>query len=442
MGEEDFWRRYVRHEMHKESKRKARAEGLNPSAAAASVVDDAGGDIFREAAAAVAAEAAARPGAAASHRERVDPTLDLAASEGERYQGFGYAHAATREPELDSERLRLTASQQEAALGAAMSGLVLEDPDDLATAINRHGEVVLQGVEALTRVEAQLRAGHGSGATGHRAPPAQAAAAAAGPGPGSGGGDMSASPMDEDGGGGGDGQQKRRGRRRRHSAGLEDLHEPAAPQLDSLSIADPRRYFERMKDAAGDPHGGRGSRGFGARSGGLAGAAAVLAAVAPGGLPLPPLNPAAAEAALLEATPLARSLAEDEAAGPGGSAVLRSATGGIVRDPASSVPPETLAFLRRTVLAVNEACRHFWRSLPANTPARREKAGRLAKLLESKRSEVEALNDRARGVEGRFIRQLLKPPMEMLLAALVRWDEEHHKRVAQQAPGHHHHHHH
>ncbi|GLI63839.1 hypothetical protein VaNZ11_006941, partial [Volvox africanus] len=150
--------------------------------------------------------------------------------------------------------------------------------------------------------------------------------------------------------------------------------------------------------------------------------------VAPGGLPLPPLSPAAAEAALLEATPLARSLAEDEAAGPGGAAVLRSAAGGAVRDPASSVPPETLAFLRRTVLAVNEACRHFWRSLPASTPARKEKASRLAKLLESKRSEVEALNDRARGVEGRFIRQLLKPPMDMLLAALVRWDEELQKR--------------
>ncbi|GIL66709.1 hypothetical protein Vafri_20196 [Volvox africanus] len=428
MGEEDFWRRYVRHEMHKESKRKARAEGLNPSAAAASVVDDAGGDIFREAAAAVAAEAAARPGAAASHRERVDPTLDLAASEGERYQGFGYAHAATREPELDAERLRLAAAQQEAALGAAMSGLGLEDSDDLATAINRHGEVVLQGVEALARVEAQLRAGHGSGAADQRAPSAQGAT---GPGPGSSGRDMSASPMDEDGRGGEDGQQQRRGRRRRHSAGLADLHEPSAPRLDSLSIADPRRYFERMKDAAGGVQGGRGDGGFGARAGGLAGAAAVLAAVTPGGLPLPPLSPAAAEAALLEATPLARSLAEDEAAGQGGAAVLRSAAGGAVRDPASSVPPETLAFLRRTVLAVNEACRHFWRSLPANTQARGEKASRLAKLLESKRAEVEALNDRARGVEGRFIRQLLKPPMDMLLAALVRWDEELQKRGAQ-----------
>ncbi|GLI63840.1 hypothetical protein VaNZ11_006942, partial [Volvox africanus] len=248
MGEEDFWRRYVRHEMHKESKRKARAEGLNPSTASSSVVDDAGGDIFREAAAAVAAEAAARPGAA-SHRERVDPTLDLAASEWERYQGFGYAHAATREPELDAERLRVTAAQQEASLGAAMSGLGLEDPDDLATAINRHGEVVLQGVEALARVEAQLRAGHGSGATSHKAPSAQ--------GPGSSGRTTSPSPMEEDGGRGEDGQQRQR-QRRRHSAGLADLHEPSAPRLDSLSIADPRRYFERMKDAAGNPQGGRG----------------------------------------------------------------------------------------------------------------------------------------------------------------------------------------
>ncbi len=59
-------------------------------------------------------------------------------------------------------------------------------------------------------------------------------------------------------------------------------------------------------------------------------------------------------------------------AGPGG-APARGGGGGGSRDPASSVPPETLAFLRRTVLSVNEACRHFWRALPASTPARREK---------------------------------------------------------------------
>ncbi|GLC48876.1 hypothetical protein PLESTB_000158100 [Pleodorina starrii] len=444
MSEEDFWRRYVRHEMHKESKRKARAEGLTPAAAAASVVDDAGGDIFREAAAAVAAEAAARPGAAAAHRERVDPTLDLMASEGERYQGFGLAHAATREPELDSERHRLAASQQHhhdaAGLGLGLAGLGLEDPDDLAAAINRHGQVVLQGVEALAQVEAQLRSAPGApappgsnntaaaAAAGRAGAPAgapggSAAAAAAGPGPGS-----SATA----GGGEDDGGEPHR-RRRRHSAGLHDLQEPAPPQLDSLSIADPRRYFERMKDQAfGGPQGSGGGGGWpggggGWPGGGLAGAAAVLAAVQPGCLRVPPMDPAAAEAALLEATPLARALAEDEAAGPGGSALPRAGGAGS-RDPASSVPPETLAFLRRTVLAVNEACRHFWRSLPANTAARREKAARLAKLLEAKRSEVEALNDRARGVEGRFIRQLLKPPMDMLLGALVRWDEEVQKR--------------
>lgn len=57
---------------------------------------------------------------------------------------------------------------------------------------------------------------------------------------------------------------------------------------------------------------------------------------------------------------------------------------------------------------------------PCHANWRRPQAARLAKLLESKRGEVDALNDRARGVEGRFIRQLLKPPMDMLLAALVR----------------------
>ena len=82
-----------------QSKRKARAEGINPNAAAAgggAMADDAGGDIFREAAAAVAAEAARRPGQAAAHREAVDPELDLAAAAAERYSGHGTAHAAAR----------------------------------------------------------------------------------------------------------------------------------------------------------------------------------------------------------------------------------------------------------------------------------------------------------------------------------------------------------
>ncbi|PNW78163.1 hypothetical protein CHLRE_10g466550v5 [Chlamydomonas reinhardtii] len=442
MAEEDFWRRYVRHEMHKESKRKARAEGINPNAAAAgggAMADDAGGDIFREAAAAVAAEAARRPGQAAAHREAVDPELDLAAAAAERYSGHGTAHAAARDPEME-----LAAGSGGGGSGGHHHPLAADpDPDDLAAAINKHGEVVLQGVEALARVEAQLKGTAPAAAGGHHGHHGHHQhnhhnhnhnhhrADGADPGPGSNGGD----PHGEGQGGGG----LLGRRRRRHSAGLEDLHEPPARQLDALSIADPRRYFERSGQQGGGAApaahmgGGWGGAGGGGGGGpGLSGAAAVLGCVSPGCLPLPPLQGCAAEEALLEATPLARALAEEEAAGPGGAATASGPGGAsaLLRDPASSVPPETLAFLRRTVLSVNEACRHLWRCLPANTPARRDKAGRLARLLESKRGEVEALNDRARGVEGRFIRQLLKPPMDMLLAALVRWDEEQQKRPA------------
>ncbi|EFJ49065.1 hypothetical protein VOLCADRAFT_90312 [Volvox carteri f. nagariensis] len=437
MSEEDFWRRYVRHEMHKESKRKARAEGLNPAAAAASVVDDAGGDIFREAAVAVAAEAAARPGAASAHRQRVDPSLDLTASEGEKYQGFGLAHAATREPELDSERLRVASIHPDALLGGG-----LEEPDDLAAAINRHGEVVLQVSRHLPGWRPSCGGNHR-----HLQPPPPPSPP---PLPDSGTRQQRRQrqgPQGRGGDGAADDGVQQPQRRRRHSAGLYDLHEPPRPQLDSLSIADPRRYFERVKDAfgAGDDGGGGGGGGGGGLGpgplrgphgpGGLKGVATVLSYVSPGALPLVPLDPAAAEGALLEATPLARAMAEDEAAvlvmAPISSEskeildATRTGTTQVVGGAVPAVPPcpdpaGTLAFLRRTVLAANEACRHFWRNLPANTPARRDKAGRLAKLLEVKRSEVEALNDRARGVEGRFIRQLLKPPMEMLLAALVR----------------------
>ncbi|KAG2433454.1 hypothetical protein HXX76_008511 [Chlamydomonas incerta] len=455
MAEEDFWRRYVRHEMHKESKRKARAEGINPNATAGgganAMADDAGGDIFREAAAAVAAEAARRPGQAAAHREAVDPELDLAAAAAERYSGHGTAHAMARDPEMD-----LAAGSGGGGGGQHGGGgphLAADpDPDDLAAAINKHGEVVLQGVEALARVEAQLKGaagagaggagahGHGHHGHGHHHHHHHHRAEGAGPGPGSSSGNQQGTGRHDGEGadgeaGGGGGLLGRR--RRRHSAGLEDLHEPPARQLDALSIADPRRYFERSRQqdggAAPAAHGGWGGGGGGGGGPGLAGAAAALAAVSPGCLPLPPLQGSAAEEALLEATPLARALIEDEAAGPGAAATGPGGGGAaaaLLRDPASSVPPETLAFLRRTVLSVNEACRHLWRCLPANTPARRDKASRLARLLESKRGEVEALNDRARGVEGRFIRQLLKPPMDMLLAALVRWDEEQQKRPA------------
>ncbi|KAG2449272.1 hypothetical protein HYH02_005429 [Chlamydomonas schloesseri] len=495
MAEEDFWRRYVRHEMHKESKRKARAEGINPNAVAAAgggagaMADDAGGDIFREAAAAVAAEAARRPGQAAAHRDAVDPELDLAAAAAERYSGHGIAHAAARDPEMDLAAGCAGGAGAAAAHHPHQAGGGLDpDPDDLAAAINKHGEVVLQGVEALARVEAQLKGaappgghhhhqnhhghghqrhhghGHGHQRHGHHHHTHRANGAGPGPGstgsgeqPGRGGHEGDGADGDGGAGGGGGGGGLLGRRRRRHSAGLEDLHEPPARQLDALSIADPRRYFERSRQqqqqqpqdggaaalAVGHLGGGWGAGGAAAMGGaggaeGLQGAVAVLGCVVPGSLPLPPLQGLAAEEALLEATPLARALAEEEAAGPGGAAAasgsgLVGGGGGgsaLLRDPASSVPPETLAFLRRTVLSVNEACRHLWRCLPANTPARRDKASRLARLLESKRGEVEALNDAARGVEGRFIRQLLKPPMDMLLAALVRWDEEQQKRPA------------
>lgn len=106
-------------------------------------------------------------------------------------------------------------------------------------------------------------------------------------------------------------------RRRRHSAGLEDLHAPPVAQLDTLSIADPRRYFERMKDF-GDGAGPGCEPGGGDMDGGAGGLYGTLDGVSymdPAQLPLPPVAGAAAEAALLEATPLARAQAEDEAAG-------------------------------------------------------------------------------------------------------------------------------
>ena len=183
-----------------------------------------------------------------------------------------------------------------------------------------------QGVEALARVEAQLKGTAPAAAGGHHGHHGHHQhnhhnhnhnhhrADGADPGPGSNGGD----PHGEGQGGGG----LLGRRRRRHSAGLEDLHEPPARQLDALSIADPRRYFERSGQQGGGAApaahmgGGWGGAGGGGGGGpGLSGAAAVLGCVSPGCLPLPPLQGCAAEEALLEATPLARALAEEEAAG-------------------------------------------------------------------------------------------------------------------------------
>lgn len=126
-------------------------------------------------------------------------------------------------------------------------------------------------------------------------------------------------------------------RRRRHSAGLDDLHAPPVAQLDTLSIADPRRYFERMKDfgdATGQPGcepsggGGGGGEDMGGGAGGLYGALDGVSYMDPAQLPLPPVAGAAAEAALLEATPLARAQAEDEAAGGEPRARVAASWGG------------------------------------------------------------------------------------------------------------------
>jgi hypothetical protein len=164
-----------------QSRIKAKAEGSSAAAASAAIADDPGGDIFRTAAALERAEAAAaarrsrsaalQAGGSGRAEAALDPGLDLAASEAERYAGFGTAHAGTRvggrgrtgggggavragargrhvpgavrplgrrrppqEPELDAERAAVVP-------GAATGG---EPGDDLASSYNRHGEVVLQ----------------------------------------------------------------------------------------------------------------------------------------------------------------------------------------------------------------------------------------------------------------------------------------------------------
>uniref|UniRef100_A0A7S0UU54 Uncharacterized protein n=1 Tax=Polytomella parva TaxID=51329 RepID=A0A7S0UU54_9CHLO len=80
--------------------------------------------------------------------------------------------------------------------------------------------------------------------------------------------------------------------------------------------------------------------------------------------------------------------------------------------------------LRHVAALVAGLCRQFWRSIPVREgdASGRQWVERLKDALEKKLVEVKTLSGKANGAERRHVRQLLRPPREMLEAALQRYD--------------------
>ncbi|KAG1661820.1 hypothetical protein FOA52_013253 [Chlamydomonas sp. UWO 241] len=363
MSEKEFWTKFMKYEVNKEMRRKRLLGGQS--------VDDvpedhaelfshkayAGGTSGggkRVAAAAIISSVTAAGPEKRSKLARVDPVVNLLAH---FHDGFAVAPG----------------SSKDALLGQA-GGLA----DDLVRDINRHAEVVLDGVDALR-------------AAGSAAAEAQAFTDQAGS-------------SGRDGAGG----------------GLDDLRAVPVPEYEELRIQDASRYFDRISSddaAASGAAAAAAAAGDAAASGAEAAAAtarlASVEGVRPAQLSTVPIDPGVAYEVLLECS---RGVARD--VGGVGAAVAAVSN----RPPEEVLAPELRTMIRKEVLVVNELCRHFWACVPAGGIA--PKADKLARLhaeADKRYDKVEAMCSAAQGPERAVIRQLLKPVRDMLDALIDRY---------------------
>ncbi|MEW5320330.1 MAG: hypothetical protein WDW38_011410 [Sanguina aurantia] len=131
MSEEEFWRRFYLHEEGKKARRKA----ANDVGHVQYTLEE---GIFREKGGGAAAAAASR-----EKLRRLNPAINLATQSGEAYMGFGLAH-------------------RESAIPTALA----DATEQLARDINRHAEVVLQGVRSLRPPQQQQQQPNQAGGSG------------------------------------------------------------------------------------------------------------------------------------------------------------------------------------------------------------------------------------------------------------------------------------
>jgi transcription initiation factor TFIIH subunit 1 len=200
---------------------------------------------------------------------------------------------------------------------------------------------------------------------------------------------------------------------RQEGRGLSDLRAKEELQAEALSIQDPRRYF----DAAGgegvvsDGQPSTSSTGGGSMAEMLAGVSAAV-------LPCPALKPALASRVLTEISLRVQA------------AVAESEDGFMMGDPKEVLLPALQAELRKQAQMVNELLRHFWALFPISTPARAAKLERLKTSLSKQYDHLQAMQEAAHGSDRIYISQVLRPCMQALDAAFTKYDTEQSLRAA------------
>ncbi|MEW5307622.1 MAG: hypothetical protein WDW36_010001 [Sanguina aurantia] len=401
MSEEEFWRRFYLHEEGKKARRKA----ANDVGHVQYTLEE---GIFREKGGGAAAAAASR-----EKLRRLNPAINLATQSGEAYMGFGLAH-------------------RESAIPTALA----DATEQLARDINRHAEVVLQGVRSLRPPQQQQQQPNQAGGSGSSSSAYIKSEEELGElGPAA----------------------------RAEGAGLEDLATVAGVVTESLDIRDPRRYFETPASGAdqgqdpGSSHGGGRAAGEPQRGP----QPALFARTSGARLANPLLPPMLAEQILWEATPATRVLGDvDHYGAP-------------TRPPQEALLPDVVAVQRNFVLQANELSRHFWGTIPATTAAQLEKvsrihpqtldtgrepvhpwgypcpkprrclesghacvlqAERLTRSMEVLKGKVHTSIDMVSGPERAYIRQLVRPALDAVEAAFASGERSERRRCSGDAP--------
>jgi hypothetical protein len=449
--EKAFWERYFKLEYKRAAR--ARRAAASTGSRGASVFAGAGGagggngeeegedeedelfGPFRRAA--VAAEAAA----AAAAVRLVDPGLNLAAEAGERWSAAFGAGAARAGDDAG-------AAGAGPAGGGAPGGAYARD--SIAHSLNRHAAHVLAGAPEGLALGAG-GAGGGAPTSAEIAARVAAAVAAAAPAPRARGAGPAEAPA--------------AARAAWQAAAVEELEDltlgDAGPGTVPLEV---RRGQRALFGAGGGAAGGGGSKAGGKRAApaaaaaaadplaalraapaadaaaddplaalraapaadaaaddplaALRAAAAAAADIDPRALRRPPFAPAAAAAALLE---LGRGdgAALEAEFGPGAAAALSSS-------PADALGPVMVEFFRLEALKANELLRHLWACLPPSTPARREKAARLAPAAAAARRALAAhaaADPGGGGARRAAVALMVRPLLRALDAALDRHAE-------------------
>ncbi|GMH39162.1 hypothetical protein BSKO_07060 [Bryopsis sp. KO-2023] len=361
LDERDFWSKFCKHEYALQQKRKKVAEGKLQEA---NQVDDEFADLFADRPMSAIEEQDAR-----SRVRCMDPTINLVANDdGALYDGYGVLHHAGK---ADLTR----------KVGVS---------NDLARDLNRHGNVVLDGVPDWEASDPTTVAGKLE--LDRRAQRERYIGEARS----------------------GVGEEVLERVQNRDGRPLEDLRGPETQGVTELKIGNMRDYLEQADNDAMDVDDDGDDN---------------IEAV-PDGLE------AMTTDRLRDFEPLGTSASQvlsDMFHGGGEAMDVQDMDGRTSqnRNPADVLPHALKDLLRSKVLIVNELLRHFWASYPLSSAAREAKVNKIRAALTSQHESLQDFRDACRVEERPFVQQLIRPVLSSLEAASAKYNAEASKRTAQ-----------